>query len=205
MAAGAVVSDSCGLLQPVERHVQHQRADHTALRGSLLGRGEDPVLDHPGLQPSARSCPWRGTIRARRAAGHDQFCRTPPTGRRLGSTPAWARAFQRGEQRGDRVGTATARPEPIRLGFEPGLPFGFQRVTDPCLVAPVGQHGNADRAAFSIGLRHVHAPNRHRVPGGDRAGAPAPPSPPWLSRTAPPAHRLRRSDAQRCAASLAAR
>src|SRR6266568_5266915 len=31
-------------------------------------------------------------------------------------------------------------------GFEPGLPLGLQRVTDPLLVAAVHQHGNPERA-----------------------------------------------------------
>jgi hypothetical protein len=78
-----------------------------------------------------------------------------------------ALAFQRGEQRGDRVGAATARPEPIRSGLEPGLPFRFQRMADPCLMAAVSEHGNAERAAFSAGLRYIHAPDRHGLPGGD--------------------------------------
>lgn len=76
----------------------------------------------------------------------------------------FALAFQRGEQRGDRIGAATARPEPIRSGLEPGLPLRFQRVPDPCLVAAVGEHGNAERATFPIGLRHIHAPDRHGLP-----------------------------------------
>ena len=33
-----------------------------------------------------------------------------------------------------RVMAAAARPEPIRSGLEPGLPLGFQRITDPSLV-----------------------------------------------------------------------
>ncbi len=57
MAAGGVVPNSRGLFPPMERHVHHQRADHTALGGSLLGRGEDPVLDHPGLQPARDHVP----------------------------------------------------------------------------------------------------------------------------------------------------
>ena len=39
------------------------------------------------------------------------------------------RAFARVVDRRDRVLAATARPEPIRSGLEPGLPLRLQRVT----------------------------------------------------------------------------
>jgi hypothetical protein len=39
---------------------------------------------------------------------------------------------------------ASPRPEPVRSGFEPGLPLRFQRVTDPLLVAAVHEHGDGD-------------------------------------------------------------
>src|SRR4051812_22569025 len=35
-------------------------------------------------------------------------------------------------------------------------------------MTAVGDHWNAERAAFSIGLRHISAPDRQRIPGGDR-------------------------------------
>ena len=78
MAAGGLVPDSRGLLQPMERHVHHQRTDHAALRSSLLGRGEAARPRSPRPSASPRSCPWPGTIRARRVAGCDRFCRTKP-------------------------------------------------------------------------------------------------------------------------------
>ena len=78
-------------------------------------------------------------------------------------------AAHRVEQGLDRVLTASTRPKPIRFGFEPGLPFGFQRVTHPRLMAPVGNHGNAEWALFSIGLRYVHSLDRQGLPGGDGA------------------------------------
>ena len=53
-----------------------------------------------------------------------------------------------GENRCNRVMAATARPEPVGSGFEPGLPLGLQRVADPLLVAAVHQHGNSGRAKF---------------------------------------------------------
>ena len=45
------VANSCGLFQPVQRHVHQQRTDHAALWSALLGRRERLVLDHPGFQP----------------------------------------------------------------------------------------------------------------------------------------------------------
>src|SRR4051794_31422971 len=57
MTAGALIPDPRGLLQPVERHVHQQRADHTALGSSLLGRREHPVLNHPGPQPAGDQIP----------------------------------------------------------------------------------------------------------------------------------------------------
>ncbi|MFH8477016.1 hypothetical protein [Streptomyces sp. NPDC018000] len=45
-----------GLFHPVESDVQ-QRADHTALRSSLLGRCEPAAVDHTGLQPAPDQVP----------------------------------------------------------------------------------------------------------------------------------------------------
>src|SRR6266508_3462072 len=57
---------------------------------------------------------------------------------------------------------AAARPEPVRSGFESGLPFGLQCVADPCLVAPVRDHGNSERAQlFGVaGFWDVHPLDR---------------------------------------------
>ena len=70
----------------------------------------------------------------------------------------------------DAIASAQLRPgrNPYERGSKPGLPFGFQCVTDPCLVAPVHDHGNAERALLSIGLRDIHASDRQRVPRGTR-------------------------------------
>jgi hypothetical protein len=157
MTAGGLIPDPCGLPQPMECHVHHQRADHTALRSSLLGWREDPVLDRPGRQPA----------RDHVAGGEGSECGEKPgmidfveRRRQVGvyDPHPLALAFQRGEQRSDRIGAAAARSESIRLGFEPGLPFGFQRVADPRLMAAVGERGNAKWAVFSVGLRDIHAP-----------------------------------------------
>src|ERR1035438_3468527 len=40
---------------------------------------------------------------------------------------------------------ASARPEPVGLRLEPGFPLGFQRVTDPALVAAVRDNWNSER------------------------------------------------------------
>ena len=130
----------------MERHVHQQRTDHTALGGSLLGRCEAARPRSPRPSASARSCPWRGTIRARREAGQWSILSNAADKSASRIHTRLARGpLQRGEQRTDRVGAASARSEPIRPGFEPGLPLGFQRVTDPCLVAAVHEHGNAER------------------------------------------------------------
>ena len=76
-------------------------------------------------------------------------------------------AAHRVEQGLDRVLAASTRPKPIRFGFEPGLPFGFQCVTHPRLMAPVHDHGNAEWALFPVGLRYVHPLDRQGLPGGD--------------------------------------
>jgi hypothetical protein len=45
-------------------------------------------------------------------------------------------AVQRPVDRLDRIMAATARPEPIRSGLEPGLPLGLQRVLHPTSSGP---------------------------------------------------------------------
>ena len=43
----------------------------------------------------------------------------------------------------DGVGATPTRAKPIGTGFEPGLPFGLQRVTDPRLMTPIHEHWNS--------------------------------------------------------------
>jgi len=138
--------------------------DHPALRSTFLGGGEPAVLDHPGLQPLPHHSPsgeraQRGTdvhmvepVERRLQVGvqHPQTLRVGAAGHRV--------------DRHDRVVTATTRPEPVRLRFEPGLPLGFQRVDRQGLKAPVGDHGNTERAAAPITLRHIHPLDRLRGP-----------------------------------------
>ena len=42
----------------------------------------------------------------------------------------------------DRVMAAAAGPESVGLRLEPRLPLGLQRVDDPCLMTPIGDHGD---------------------------------------------------------------
>jgi hypothetical protein len=65
---------------------------------------------------------------------------------------------------------STARPKPVGLRLEPGLPLGFQRTDDTCLVAPIEDHGNSERTALGAAapLGDVHASDGK---GLDRLGA----------------------------------
>jgi hypothetical protein len=78
-------------------------------------------------------------------------------------------AFQRDIQCPDRVLAGPARPEPVGAGLEPGLPLRLQRILDPCLVAPVCQHRDPERALLPVCLGDVNAAHRHRLPAGDGA------------------------------------
>ncbi len=75
-----------------------------------------------------------------------------------------------GDKQGlDRVMAAAARPEPIGSGLKPGLPLGLQRISHPCLMAPVNQHRNSERPHFCLvtGFRYVHPPDRGRLMRAD--------------------------------------
>ena len=50
-------------------------------------------------------------------------------------------------------------------GLEPGLPLGFQRITDPSLVASVQNNRNSERPHFCLitGFRDIHPPDRGRL------------------------------------------
>ena len=65
-----------------------------------------------------------------------------------------------------RVLAAAARPEPVRSGFEPGLPLGLQRADRQGLQCPVGDHGNPEPAPFSVCLRDVNPPDGAGLPRG---------------------------------------
>ena len=120
--------------------------DHTALRGSLLG-GREPLarLEHARLQPAGDHVPGR-----ERPDGSEKMIMIDAVERRgqVGIQRPHAaghRALAHVVDRRDRVMAATARPEPIRSGLEPGLPLGLQRVLDPVLVTPIQDHWNSER------------------------------------------------------------
>src|SRR6478672_9078287 len=54
---------------------------------------------------------------------------------------------------------AAARPKPVGLRLEPGLPLGLQRTDDTCLVAFIEDHRNTERTALGAAapLGDVHA------------------------------------------------
>ena len=64
---------------------------------------------------------------------------------------------------------ATARPQPIRPRFEPGLPLGFQRARRQGLQRPVGDHGNPQAAPFPARFRDEHPLDRPGPPRGRAA------------------------------------
>ena len=70
--AGRFVSDSSGLLHPVQRDVQQHGADHAALRSSLLSRSEPAILDHARLQPLDSEGGLRGLCSVVSSAGRGE-------------------------------------------------------------------------------------------------------------------------------------
>src|SRR6266496_195047 len=76
--------------------------------------------------------------------------------------PVRTLAGHRGEDDLDRVMAAATWPEPVLPGVQPGLPFGFQRVTHPGLLGAVGD-GRNPQWPFSAFLRNVHSPHRQRL------------------------------------------
>jgi site-specific DNA recombinase len=126
--------------------------DHPALRAALLGRGEPALVDHPRPQPLPDPSPGgEGTELAEEMRminpverGGQVSIQRPQA---LAGLPA------RGHEDGlHRILARAARPEPIRSGLEPGLPFGLQRSRRQGLQRPVGDHGNAEPAPFSACL-----------------------------------------------------
>ena len=74
--------------------------------------------------------------------------------------PPGAFALGDAEDGPDRIVTAPARPKPIGLRLEPGLPFGFQGGEDLGLSHPVHHHRNPERALLPVRLGDVHPPER---------------------------------------------
>ena len=162
--APGLVTDACGLLQPVQCDIQQQRRNNTALGSSLPGRREPfPGLENPCLKP-----PGDHPLR-RETADHLQqmlvadlvecACQVRVKNPHPPGLPA-----QGVEKRFYRVVAAAARPEPIGPGLEPGLPLGLQRITYPRLVAPIRNNRNSERPHFGLitGFRYIHPPDRGR-------------------------------------------
>ena len=133
--AGRAVADSGGLLHPVQSDVQQQRADHTALRNTVLGAMQPTLLDHASLQPLPDHSP--GGERADHGLNVIVGDAVERPGQIRVQHPQSLRALALGDLVDglDRVMAAAAGPEPIGLRLEPRLPLGLQRVDDPCLMA----------------------------------------------------------------------
>src|SRR5664279_2422524 len=81
--------------------------------------------------------------------------------------PLGPRAFTGHVDGLSRILAAAARTKPIRFGFEPGLPLGLQRVTNPALMTAVRDHGNTERSQLRTVtcLRYIYPPDRQGLPG----------------------------------------
>ena len=142
-----------------------------------------PAFSHWRTSPRAGNVPSDATdvimveaVERRRQVGveHPQTLRVGAARRRV--------------DRHDRVVAATARTEPVGLRLEPGLPLGLQRVHRQGLKAPVGDHGNPERAAAPVALGHIHPldrAGRPRLGVGAAASRPARPSAPVRTTTLP--------------------
>jgi site-specific DNA recombinase len=140
--------------------------EHAPLRTALLG-GREPLarLEHPRRQPGADQSPAGEGPDRRHQVGVVELVERRGQVRVQRPDPCGPAALARVVDRLDRVLAAAARPEPVRSGFEPGLPFRLQRVLGPHLVTAVRENGNAERAQLRIGLRYVHPLDRQRIPG----------------------------------------
>jgi site-specific DNA recombinase len=104
--------------------------DDAALRCALLGGGEPTPVDHSGTQPASDVFPGRESAEQAEQVlvvdaverGGQIRVQDPHTVRGL--------AADRVEDGLDRVLTAPAGPEAVRLRLEPGLPLRLQRVDD---------------------------------------------------------------------------
>ena len=110
---------------------EQHRADHPALRSSLLGRGEPALLDHAAVSQPGDQSP--GGERAELASSRSWSMRSNAAVRSASSTHCRlaGSALQRAVDGLDRVVTAAAGPEPVRPRLEPRLPLGLQRVARP--------------------------------------------------------------------------
>ena len=125
------VAGSGGRLHPVQGDVQQHRADHTALRSSLLGAVQPTLLDHARLQPLRDHSP--GGERAEHGQNvvvgdaverPGQVCVQRPQASRASALDDLVDGL-------DRVMAAAAGPKPVGPRLEPRLPLGLQRSRRP--------------------------------------------------------------------------
>src|SRR5207342_539984 len=155
---------------PVKCDVQDQGTDHATLRRALLRRGEAALLHHPRPQPPADHLP--SGERAELAENEvviDVVERSLEVGVE-NPLPSRVLALDDLVDGLDRVMTSPARPKPVILGLEAGLPFGLQCVTHASLLSAIQNHRDAERTQLPIRLRDEHP--SHRV-GGERNAIPS--------------------------------
>ena len=144
-------ADSSGLLHPVQGDVQQHGADYPALGISLLGAGQSTVLDHTRLQPLLDHSPGgeRAELGKKVVVGDP----VERPGQVSVEHPPPLRVLALGGEVGDgfdRVMAAAAGSKSVGPRLEPRLPLGLQRVDDPCLMAPVENHGNSERTPLAL-------------------------------------------------------
>ena len=138
---------------------------HTALRSSFLGAMQPTLLDHARLQPLRDHPPGGERAEHRQNVVVGDPVERPGQVRVQDPRPLRASARDDLEHGLDRVMATAARPESVGPRLEPRLPLGLQRVDDPCLMAPIGDHGNPSSSTLGAAapLRDVHAPDRQRL------------------------------------------
>jgi site-specific DNA recombinase len=143
--------------------------DHTALGSSFPGRREPfTSLEDTRFQP-----PGDHLFRRELTECFQQVLMADlvERARQVGIEYPRSRGIPaQGDKQGlDRVMAAAARPEPVRSGLKPCLPLGLQRISHPCLMAPVDQHRNSERPHFCLitGFRYIHPPDRGRLMRAD--------------------------------------
>ena len=144
--------------------------DNTALGSSLPGRREPfPGLENPCLQPPGDHPPRGETAEhSQQVPVADLVERACQVSVKNPHPPGFpAQGVIQGFYR---VVTAAARPEPVGPGLEPGLPLGLQRITYPCLMAPIRKNRNSEWPHFCLvtGFRYIHPPDRGRPMRADR-------------------------------------
>ena len=165
-----VSTDSDADAEPAPGSHLRWRSHHTALGSSLPGRREPfPSLENPCLQPPGDHIPRGETAEhSQQVLVADLVERACQVSIKNPHPPGFP--VQGVKQGFYRVVAAAARPEPIRSGLEPGLPLGLQRITYPCLMAPIRNNRNSERPHFCLitGFRDIHPPDRGRLMRADR-------------------------------------